>query len=227
MNDQAKVLRSARSAPVRFPAGGRLIEGGAVVIGSGKGGVGKSLVSIALATALAEAGQRTLLVDADYNLGNLHVLLGVRPAIEVETLLGSNVDPASLVVPVRDNLWLMPAASGAEAMQRLSAHDRARLHRKVVQLYPAYDAVVVDAAGGLDSALRVVAMQATRLLVVSTPEPTALTSAYALVKMVHGRRLSGQSGLRAWRNRTGGRTDARGVQPIPGAHRALPGWHPR
>lgn len=188
MTDQAKLLRQMRTEPVVMadpltPSA----ETEAIVVGSGKGGAGKSLVSLTLAAALADQGHRVLLVDGDQNLGNLHVLLGVRPAMEPAALLDGTVDPADLVIPVAPRLWLMPAASGDEAIQRLSGTDRARLHRRVTTLYPEYDVVVIDAAAGLDSALRCAALRATRLVVITTPEPTALTSAYALVKMVHAR----------------------------------------
>lgn len=189
MTDQARALRVARPGSASFQQAETAVhvDTGAVVVGSGKGGVGKSLVAVTLASALAAAGRRVLLVDADFNLGTLHVLLGVRPEVQPETLLEPGVDATDVVVPVCRNLWLMPATSGSERVQRLSTHDRARLHRQVTRLYPQYDTVVVDAAAGLDSALRVAAMQASRLVLVTTPEPTALTSAYALVKMVHGR----------------------------------------
>ncbi|HET9064826.1 MAG TPA: P-loop NTPase [Gemmatimonadales bacterium] len=189
MTDQARALRVARPAGAPFQQAEQAIdaETGAVVVGSGKGGVGKSLVAVTMASTLAAAGRRVLLVDADFNLGTLHVLLGVRPDVQPETLLEPGVDAADVVIPVCRNLWLMPATSGSERIQRLSTHDRARLHRQVTRLYPHYDTVIVDAAAGLDSALRVAAMQASRLVLVTTPEPTALTSAYALVKMVHGR----------------------------------------
>lgn len=188
MTDQAKALRQSRAQPVTAadPVS-PTTETEAIVVGSGKGGAGKSLVSLTVAAALADMGRRVLLVDGDQNLGNLHVLLGVRPVVQPALLVDSGVDPAAVVVPVTTGLWLMPAASGDEAIQRLSGTDRARLHRRVTTLYPEYDAVVIDAAAGLDSALRCAALRATRLLLVTTPEPTALTSAYALVKMVHAR----------------------------------------
>jgi len=188
MTDQAKALRQVRVEPVLMadpltPSP----ETEAIVIGSGKGGAGKSLVSLTVAAALADQGHRVLLVDGDQNLGSLHVLLGVRPTVQPSALLDGAVDPADLVVPVAPGLWLMPAASGDEAIQRLNGTDRARLHRRVTTLYPEYDVVVIDAAAGLDSALRCAALRATRLVLITTPEPTALTSAYALVKMVHAR----------------------------------------
>lgn len=186
MNDQAAALREARRDPVRFP----LPEGGgdtpAVVVGSGKGGVGKSIAAVSFAASLAEAGHRVLLVDGDQNLGNLHVLLGVRPTLTPEALLHETLTPSDIVVPVAERLFLMPADSGTDAVQRLGPTDRARLQRRVSGIYMDYDAVIVDAAAGLDSALRCAALHATRLVVMTMPEATALTDAYALIKVVHG-----------------------------------------
>lgn len=187
MTDQARTLRTLATERVAFPPPGPATETEAIVVGSGKGGAGKSLTALTLAAGFAAAGRRTLLVDGDLNLGNQHVLLGVRPAIAPEALLETHVAPGDLVVPVSPNLWLMPAASGADAFDGLSGADRARVQRRISTLYPDYDLVVVDAAAGLDGALRCASLRATRLLMVTTPEPTALTSAYALIKLVHGR----------------------------------------
>lgn len=186
MTDQAAALREARRDPIRFPAPEGSGDTPAVVVGSGKGGVGKSVAAISFAAALAETGHRVLLVDGDQNLGNLHVLLGVRPALTPETLLHESLAPADLVIPVAERLFLMPADSGTDAVQRLGPTDRARLQRRVSGIYADYDVVIVDAAAGLDSALRCVALHATRLVVMTMPEATALTDAYALIKVVHG-----------------------------------------
>ncbi len=184
MKDQAALLRemmaTARARPEPAPVTGPPT----IVVGSGKGGVGKSLVSALLAAALARGGRRVLLVDGDQNLGNLHVLLGVRPTIRLEALLQGDIAPAELLQPVIENLWLLPSDSGAESLYGLGATDRARLHHRLSALYDEFDAVVVDAGAGLESVVRVSTMRATRLLVVTAPEPTALTDAYALIKIV-------------------------------------------
>jgi flagellar biosynthesis protein FlhG len=156
----------------------------ALVVGSGKGGVGKSVTSLLLATSLAAQGRRVLLFDADQNLGNLHVLLGVRPSARMEALLYEGLDPDELVRPVAPNLWLLPGDSGTESLYGLEAVDRARLHHRLSALYDGYDVVVIDAGAGIESVVRVATMRATRLLVVAAPEPTALTDAYALMKIV-------------------------------------------
>jgi flagellar biosynthesis protein FlhG len=156
-----------------------------IVVGSGKGGVGKSVVSVMLATAAAAAGRRVLLFDGDQNLGNLHVLLGVRPAARLDALLHGEVAPADLVRPVAENLWLLPGDSGAEALHALEPVDRARLNVRLSTLWDDFDAVIVDAGAGIDSVVRASALGASRLMVVTAPEPAALTDAYALMKIVH------------------------------------------
>jgi flagellar biosynthesis protein FlhG len=157
----------------------------AVVVGSGKGGVGKSVVSLLLAAALAARGRRVLLLDGAQNMANLHVLLGVRSGARIEDLLGGAVSPPHMVQQVAPNLWLLPGESGNEALYAMEPVDRARVQHRLSELYDAFDTVVVDTAAGIESVVRVASMGATRLLVVTAPEPTALTDAYALMKIVN------------------------------------------
>jgi flagellar biosynthesis protein FlhG len=155
-----------------------------IVVGSGKGGVGKSLVSVLLASTLAAQGRRVLLLDGAQNMGNLHVLLGVRPGTRMDALLSGEVGAPDLVQFVAPNLWLIPGDSGNEALYGMEPLDRARVQHRLSQLYESYEAVIVDASAGIESVVRVATMRATRLLVVTAPEPTALTDAYALMKIV-------------------------------------------
>lgn len=156
-----------------------------VLVGSGKGGVGKSLLSILLAAEAASAGRRVLLFDADMNLGTLHVLLGLRPAARVDALLDSELEPADLVCRVSRNLWLLPGTCGAERLHDMPALERARLELRLSAVFSNYDLVIVDAGSGLDGAIRTATISADRLVVVATPEPAALTGAYALMKIAH------------------------------------------
>ncbi len=181
MNDQGADLRMRRESVAR-----ELPEGtSACVVGSGKGGVGKSLLAGLLAAALARRGQRTLLVDGAQNQGNQHVLFGVRPVAPLESLILGERTARELVVPVAPDLDLMPADSGAEMLYGLGPIDRARLHQRVSGLWDDYDQVVVDGGPGLESVVRAAAIRADRLVVLTTPDPTALSDAYALLKIVH------------------------------------------
>jgi flagellar biosynthesis protein FlhG len=184
MTDAAAGLQQ-RLAASRQPAAPTPERPAILVVGSGKGGVGKSVLSVLLGAALAEQGRRVLLFDADHNLGNLHVLLGVRPAARLEALLHGDVSPAELVRPVSEHLWLLPGDSGAESLHGLEPLDRARLHHRLSSVYDDFDTVIVDAAAGIDGVIRTATMRASRLVTVTAPEPAALTDAYALMKIVH------------------------------------------
>ena len=156
-----------------------------LVFGSGKGGVGKSVVAVLAAQALAAGGTRVLLVDGSQNLGHLHVLLGISIEARLEHVLRGEAEPASLLRQVTEGLWLLPSDSGAESLYALPAVDQARLHHRLASLYDGFDVVIVDAGPGLETVVRLATMGGTRLVVVTVPEVTALTDAYALVKLVH------------------------------------------
>ena len=182
MMDQAAMLRAMMAE--RHPMPPAPNGPPTLVVGSGKGGVGKSVLSVLLAERVAADGRRVLLVDGDQNMGNLHVLLGLARANRLENVLNETAAPRDLLVPVAERIHLLPSDSGADSLYSLSAVDRARLHHRLSALYDEFDAVIVDAGPGLESVVRVATMRATRLIVVTAPEPAALTDAYATIKVL-------------------------------------------
>lgn len=156
-----------------------------LAVGSGKGGVGKSVLSVLLAGRVAIDGRRVLLVDGNQNMGNLHVLLGVPRPARLEHLLTGGTSVGDLLVPVQEFLWLLPADSGAESLYALGAVDRARLHHQLSAVYDDFDVVVVDAGPGLESMVRIATMRGTRCVILTVPEPAALTDAYATIKILN------------------------------------------
>jgi flagellar biosynthesis protein FlhG len=185
VNDQAQGLRALGAATRDSCAASEPDGPPAIVLGSGKGGVGKSVLSVMLAAAFARSGRRTLLLDGAQNQGNLHILLGVRPAGTLSAVLSSDLEPAALQVPVAENLTLLPGDSGAEALYSLGALDRARLHRRLSALYDDFEIVVIDGGSGIESAVRAGGIRASRLAIVAAPEPASMADAYALLKIVH------------------------------------------
>jgi len=184
MKDRAMQLRQMENRGARDlaePDGPPVI-----VVGSGKGGVGKSVVAVLLAAAHADRGSRVLLLDGSQNLGHLHVMLGVNVHARLEQLMRGDAEPEELLHRVSDKLWFVPGDSGAEGLYALPAVDQARLHHRVAALFPKFDVVVVDAGPGLESVVRPATMGGSCLIVVTLPEVTALTDAYALIKLVHG-----------------------------------------
>jgi flagellar biosynthesis protein FlhG len=183
VKDQAAMLRQLMAAE-RRPEPPEPGGPGAIVVGSGKGGVGKTLIAIGLAHVLAAEDRRVLLVEGNQDLSDLPILLGVRPAGRLEDLLDDRRDPAHLITPVHERLSLLPGDSGAEALYGLGPTERARLHRRLSTLYARFDAVVVDGGSGIESIVRAATMRAQRLLVVVTPEPASLSDGYALIKVM-------------------------------------------
>lgn len=179
---------SERNSMVAEPVGSDPDVGpAAVVLASGKGGVGKSVLTVTLGSVLADGGSRTLLMDGSQNLGNLHILLGSPKPGRFADLLAGEVAPEEMVSPVGDNLWLLPSDSGEDTVYSLTAIDRARLHYRLSTLYSQFDAVVVDAGPSIEDVVRLCTIRASGLVIVTVAEPTALADAYAVIKIVNSR----------------------------------------
>lgn len=156
-----------------------------VVVTGGKGGVGKSNFSLNFSLALQERGRRVLLVDCDSGLGNLDVLLGICPSRHLGQVLSGECNVQEAVVPGPLGLQLLPAASGIEAIGRATAVEVGRLIRALTPLAETSDLCVLDSGAGLGPQIRALLRAAGEIMVVTTPEPTALADAYATVKAIH------------------------------------------
>jgi flagellar biosynthesis protein FlhG len=104
--------------------------------------------------------------------------------VTLRALLAGEAEPADLLMPVSDRLWLLPAESGAEVVHALGAVDRARLHLRLCTLMDRFDVAVVDAGTGIDSVMRTAMARAARVVAITTPEPAALSDTYALIKIL-------------------------------------------
>jgi MinD-like ATPase involved in chromosome partitioning or flagellar assembly len=162
---------------------------GVVVVGSGKGGVGTSTVSALLAFVAAQEGRQVLLVDADEGVGSLHFLFGLEdPGPGIGLLRGGEVTPADLVRPVAESLWLLPGG-GAESASTVASSlgERRALLRRVSDLYPFYDLVVVDGGSHLASVLAACSAGVERLMALTAPDRVSMAATYALLKVARER----------------------------------------
>ena len=154
-----------------------------IAIASGKGGVGKTLLSIGLAQALAQAGRRVLLVDADLGLANVDVQLGLDARHDLADVLSGRLTAVEAALPHAAGFAVLPGRSGSGALAGLNAVALGRLDSALRQAACAFDRVLLDLGAGLDPAVRRLAAASDLLLVVATEEPTSLTDAYAVLKL--------------------------------------------
>jgi flagellar biosynthesis protein FlhG len=157
----------------------------AVVVASGKGGVGKTWLAITLAQAWAARGLRTLVLDGDLGLANVDIQLGVAPDRDLQGVLAGRMPLAGAITHLNSTGFdLIAGRSGSGSLATLSADRVMALRRDVVALAGGYDIVVLDLAAGLDRPVRILAGAGARLAVVLTADPTSLTDAYALIKVM-------------------------------------------
>jgi flagellar biosynthesis protein FlhG len=158
-----------------------------LAVTSGKGGVGKSTVSINLAIALAGRGQRVTLLDADLGLANVDVLLGLTPARTLQHVIAGECGLDEVLLDGPAGIRVIPASSGVSHMAELSLHERAGLIRAFDELDVGIDWLVVDTAAGIAANSLHFCEAAQEVLVVVCDDPASITDAYATIKVLHQR----------------------------------------
>jgi len=186
--DQTATLRQA----VAVKAPGRIVR--VVAVTSGKGGVGKTNVTANLAVALAHLGRRVMVLDADLGLGNLDVVLGLTPSFSLADVLSGQRRLREVLVPGPGGITVLPAGSGFQNLTALSDHQIRELQSEMDELQEETDILLIDTGAGIGRNVTSFATMAQDIIVVAAPEPTSLTDAYALMKV-----LSTQYGERRFR----------------------------
>jgi len=155
-----------------------------IAIMSGKGGVGKTNISLNLAFALYSMEHRSLLMDCDLGLANLDVMLGIAPEGTLQDMLMGDADASSVIYTLADGFDILPAASGVPELVEMDNDMCDLLLRRMQPVLSNYDYVFLDLGAGINSTVQIFAGMAAARIVVVTPEPTALTDSYALIKVL-------------------------------------------
>jgi flagellar biosynthesis protein FlhG len=163
------------------PAAPRVVT---LAITSGKGGVGKSSIAINLAVALARRRHRVAILDADFGLGNIDVLLGLAPRQHLGHLLAGEADIREVLVDGPAGVRILPASSGLRELTALSPRQWDRLNTGLQALRGELDFLLVDTGAGISSNVLDVLTSVDHVMIVTSPEPTAIVDAYALLKVL-------------------------------------------
>jgi flagellar biosynthesis protein FlhG len=159
---------------------------GAVAITGSKGGIGKSNLVLNLAVTLGKWGRKVLLVDGDLGLANIDLLLGLMPRHNVGHLIRDEVSLADALIEGPPGVQILPAASGVPDLANLGREARAKLLARLSEVGQRVDDVLVDTGAGLGDVSLALQMASSRVIVVTTPEPTSMVDAYATLKVLWG-----------------------------------------
>lgn len=155
-----------------------------LAVASGKGGVGKTNVSVNLGTALTLLGEKALLLDADFGLANIDVLLGLTPKQTLADVIAGRCGLPDIIMDGPRGLAVIPAASGKRHMAELTPAQHAGIVQAFSLLERPLDTLIIDTAAGINDAVLTFCQAAQDVLVVVCDEPASITDAYALIKVL-------------------------------------------
>ncbi len=156
-----------------------------IAIVSGKGGVGKTNIAVNLSICLAQRGLKVTLVDLDMGLANADLLMNLQPRHTLSHVVAGENDVQSIGVEGPGGIRFIPGSSGLQSMADLSTFERESLLAQLRKLERSTDIMVLDCGAGIGSSVMTFASAADRVVVVTTPQPTALTDGYAMIKALH------------------------------------------
>lgn len=155
-----------------------------IAVSSGKGGVGKTNIVANVGMALTKLGKRVLVLDADLSLGNLDVLLGLVPRYTIEDVLAGTHTLDEIVLKGPGDIYVLPASSGVPHLTTLTESQQVIIQTQLEQFASGMDVLLIDTGAGISTSVTFFASSADETLVVVSPEPTSLTDAYALIKVL-------------------------------------------
>lgn len=181
MDDQAAELRKIRATlkPARVPAKLRCLA-----VGSGKGGVGKTMISVGLSYSLTEMGYHVLLMDADLGLANVDLQMGIDPVYTMQDVIYGNCSLEDAVVQVKGGPDVLAAASGSPELVDMGNARREMFVNELIQFAGAYDFLMIDAGAGIGKGVTTFLGAVPEVMVVVANEPTSIMDAYSLIKVL-------------------------------------------
>lgn len=177
--DQAEQLRKMMQQTDSKP------KARVITVTSGKGGVGKTSISINLAIQLSRMGKRVVVFDADFGLANIEVMLGVRPQYNLADMMFRGKDLTDIITQGEEGISFISGGSGIQELASMNREQVMFLTSRLIALDKYADIVIVDTGAGISDSVLEFVLASTEVLLVATPEPTSITDAYALLKALN------------------------------------------
>lgn len=156
-----------------------------ITVTSGKGGVGKSSISVNLAIQLSRMGKRVVIFDADFGLANIEIMLGLHPRYNLADMMYRGKTLNDIIMYGPENVGFISGGSGIQELASLSREQIITLIQKLNELDEFADVVIVDTGAGISDTVLEFVAASEEVLLVATPEPTSITDAYALLKTLN------------------------------------------
>ena len=168
----------------------RAIEKGSntryIAISSGKGGVGKTLISINLAMIIGNTGKRVLIIDGDFGLSNVHIMLGLTPEKNLSDFINGKASIDEIVFKINNNVSFISSGNGIQELVNLSSKDIIEILDRIHEYAENnFDIIIFDTPPGIHNETLIITSSSDIPIVISTPEPTAVADAYALIKVLN------------------------------------------
>jgi flagellar biosynthesis protein FlhG len=154
-----------------------------IAITSGKGGVGKTNVVVNLGVALTGMDMKVAILDADYGLGNIDILLGIEPQQDLSDLLKDTAALEEIMIE-KNGLLIIPAGSGVQSLTQLSEYQEILLYKELKKLEKLADLLIIDTAAGISDNVISLLLAADEVVLVVSPDNTSIVDAYAVIKVV-------------------------------------------
>ncbi|MBW1776898.1 MAG: MinD/ParA family protein [Deltaproteobacteria bacterium] len=158
-----------------------------ISVTSGKGGVGKTVCAANMAVIMARRGHRVLVIDADLGLANIDLYFGITSRFNLNHFFSGQKRLEEILIPAAERIHVLPAGSGVQQYTHLEAAQRMRFMESLDALHSRFDVVLIDTEAGISENVTYFTVAAHEILLITTPEPTAISDGYALMKLLSTR----------------------------------------
>lgn len=208
MEDQAQKLREMMNAKTQNPAPVKKTR--VITVASGKGGVGKSNLSVNLAIAYARSGKRVMVMDADLGLANINIMLNIIPKYNLYHVIRKQKTMKEIILDTEYGIQILAGASGFSKIANLNEEERQSFISELYALSNV-DIIIIDTSAGVSNNVLSFVAAADDAIIITTPEPTAITDAYGIIKIIATEVENLNIGLKLVVNRVKNVTEGRKV----------------